>query len=297
MVSQRQNREQHKRQSTTSASLLIAHPAFAPMLGVWGALLGGLAVLVLPPALLTGLTADTLFAAWPGLVQPLLAVCAAALMGGAILVIAAGLSRRARGASLFPAAAEPEPDDLYPIDPARDLGIGSLDDPVETMPFATAARRDTGAGVADASRPDGGEPRELDLAEFAELSGRSAVWVEEPAAPPAEENAPAPTPVARLHPASTAIDASAAALARLRAVPPSELSLAEMVERFAGAMHEHRHTSARKALTPQDLAAREAALAEALKALAALSPDGSAGAADDPLRAALTRLQGLRGAA
>jgi len=49
----------------------------------------------------------------------------------------------------------------------------------------------------------------------------------------------------------------------------------------------------------RDLAAREAALAEALKALAALSGFEPAPTPkpDEPLRDALTRLQGLRGAA
>jgi hypothetical protein len=83
----------------------------------------------------------------------------------------------------------------------------------------------------------------------------------------------------------------------LRAAPPEQLSLAEMVERFAGALHEHRETGPRRPMTPKDIAAREAALAEALRALAALSGDDRPAPAREPLADALTRLQGVRGAA
>jgi hypothetical protein len=85
-----------------------------------------------------------------------------------------------------------------------------------------------------------------------------------------------------------------AALARLRAVPTSELSMAEMVERFAGALHEHRASPPTRALSAADLAAREAALAEALKALAALSGGDASDKSREPLRAALAQLQAPR---
>ena len=84
-------------------------------------------------------------------------------------------------------------------------------------------------------------------------------------------------------------------------MPTEALSLAEMVERFAGALHEHRETQPVRALGASDLAAREAALAEALKALAALSGGTTAPAVqpsrDEPLRDALAQLQPRRGAA
>jgi hypothetical protein len=86
---------------------------------------------------------------------------------------------------------------------------------------------------------------------------------------------------------------SPSAIERLRAVPPSELSLVQMVERFAAALHEHQSTPAGSTC----LAARDAALAEALKALALLSRDSEAQTQSEPVRAALGRLQELRGAA
>jgi hypothetical protein len=86
---------------------------------------------------------------------------------------------------------------------------------------------------------------------------------------------------------------SPSAIERLRAVPPSELSLVQMVERFAAALHEHQSTPAGST----GLAARDAALAEALKALAVLSRDSEAQTQSEPVRAALGRLQELRGAA
>jgi hypothetical protein len=122
---------------------------------------------------------------------------------------------------------------------------------------------------------------------------------------PEPSSAPLPpsAPVTELRPAAppSPPEPGTAALARLRAVPPSELSLAEMVERFAAALQEHRDTPPARALGGADLAAREAALAEALKALTALSggvpADSPAGERDAPLRAALAQLQTRRGAA
>jgi len=76
--------------------------------------------------------------------------------------------------------------------------------------------------------------------------------------------------------------------------------MAEMVERFAAALHQHRTSAPVRTLGAAELAAREAALAEALKALATLSGIGGAPAAgdqDDPLRAALSQLQPRRDAA
>ena len=157
----------------------------------------------------------------------------------------------------------------------------------------------------------------LDLSEFAELPGRNAVWVEDAPEPEAElasepEPASAPVdyaPVAELRQPEPEPEPEpaplpkpgTAALARLRSVPPSELSLPQMVERFAVALHQHRTSTPARALTAAEIAAREAALAEALRALAALSGarlgDPGATPAEDPLSAALSQLQTRRGVA
>ncbi|MFN4240058.1 MAG: hypothetical protein ACK4E5_05380 [Erythrobacter cryptus] len=276
---------------------LVAHRLFAAAIGVWGALLGGLAVMVLPASLAAAHLAPFAPAALAPWVQPLAALIAALLLGSVLGQGAAALSRRVRAGARRPdgeALAE-----FGLIDPARDLGLASLDE---------ASSPDRPAAEPHCA------PQELDLATFAALPGRNAVWVEEPATPepasqavpePASQPAPEPAPmaapaapVAPLRRGPAIPDPGAAALARLRAVPLSQLSLAEMVERLAGAIHEHRRADAGTALGSEDLAARQAALAEALKALAALGGEGAAKTADaEPLRAALARLQHLRGAA
>jgi hypothetical protein len=299
---------------------LAAHRAFAPLLGMWGALLGAGVVVVLPTALVERMLHGTLIGTWAGAAQPALAWLAGGLLGGLLFALAAhrhaGARRGARGPSVVEMAAR----QVTPINPARDLGSLRLDDPVETMPFSSPAWRDAdleqpapeAAPEPEAAHEPAPEPatapRELDLAEFAELPGRNAVWVEAPEAAPA---AAAPVPAA---PVAASADPVAdirartlravaapppapgtAALARLRAVPASELSLAEMVERFAGALHEVRETAPHRSLAPADLAAREAALAEALKALEALSGKGRPAPRlprhEDPLHAARARFQ------
>ncbi|MEM8724199.1 MAG: hypothetical protein AAGE86_01630 [Pseudomonadota bacterium] len=103
------------------------------------------------------------------------------------------------------------------------------------------------------------------------------------------------------------------AVETLRAVPPQDLSLVQMVERLAVALHE-RQEAARKRPPTEQATEREAALAEALKALSVFTEKGLA--ADDKaatsakpqvsepedgtereLREALGKLQTMRGAA
>lgn len=314
---QKEQRARRKGRKGASGSL-VAHRVFAPMLGLWGALLGGLAVMVVPSDLMEAATRGTAVATLGGLAQPVIAGLAAVLLGCVLFVAAAAASRRARRRASSPSIAELAVRRVRPIDPARDLGSLSLDDPIETAPFATPAWRD-----AETSEPEpeaeprlASAPRELDLAQFAEFPGRNAVWVEEPAmaeapsaavpetlpeaqpytltdALPVEEPV-ASAPVSLLREPEALPEPGTAALARLRAVPTSELSMAEMVERFAGALHEHRASPPTRALSAADLAAREAALAEALKALAALSGDDASDKSREPLRAALAQLQAPR---
>lgn len=140
-------------------------------------------------------------------------------------------------------------------------------------------------------------PREMGLAEFGDLPGRNAVWVEDPASSGLQSRThrkpSTPTP--------------ASALEKLRQTPPDQLSLVEMVERFAAALHEHQNQERARMALGQ--AGRDAALAEALKALtlftergfdqgtAATVSEGQIGRTERELREALARLQDLRGAA
>ena len=97
-------------------------------------------------------------------------------------------------------------------------------------------------------------------------------------------------------------------LAKLRETPPENLSLVELVERFAAALHDTQDKPVRAIAAGN--AGREKALAEALKALETLTrghPGGTASGAapsapaltetERDLREALTRLQRVRGAA
>ncbi len=328
-------KQQRKRggNSKRPSGTLVVNKAFAPILGLWGALLGGLVIMVLPPMLITDATQGTLIATFDMPTQATIAGCIAVVLG-TVLFLAAGAksaeARRRRTPSSIVGAVSRR---VRPIDPARDLGSKSLDDPIETMPFATPAWRDADVSapapapvakrnaepepmpepVATPAVAEESVPLALDLAQFAELPGRNAVWVEEPAAPAPVRApvavavaAPAPehvAPVAELRrPAPRLPQPGTAALARLRALPTSELSLVEMVERFAGALHEHRENAPARALNAEEIAARGTALSEALKALAALSGDfANRAPADDhahePLRAALSQLQPRRGAA
>jgi hypothetical protein len=287
---------------------LAAHRGFAPLLGLWGAALGAGLVVVLPGAMIETALRGTLIGTWTGIAHPLAAGIAALVLGMVLYAVAASFHARIRLRAGRPSVAESAVRQVMPINPARDLGSRRLDDPIDAMPFASPAWRDADldAGVSapeeePAREPEmASEPRELDLAAFAELPGRNAVWVEEPA--PLAEATPIAEPLAPLRsvPAPPPPAPGTAALTRLRSVPAEALSLPQMVERFAGALHEHRTSAPARALSAAELAAREAALAEALKALAALSGGGegqgsaTAEQREEPLRAALAQFQPLR---
>lgn len=285
--------------NTRRPQSLPAHPAFAPILGVWGVLLGGLVVLVLPLAMIdqalvgTGLAGRALEAQW------LLAVVAALVIGGGLYRVAGQFSAKVRVSNDAGQLIRGVSSMLRPIDPVRDLGCPSFDAPLADMPVPVPAAepvhemRKSAHPVAAAPAA---APRELDLAQFAQLPGRNAVWVEEPVAPLRHEVRAAEVPVPPA-PAPAPVQPIATALDRLRAVPPGELSTVQMVERFAAALHEHRDPASGNATHHRVAAPREAALAEALKALAALSKQDGSPAASEPLREAMAQLQPRRGAA
>lgn len=286
----RQDETEHSEGARTRPSRkpLRSHPLFTPVLTIWGGLLGGLVTLVLPADLVLTAAAQLGLGGLDEVSRYVLAALAALAVGAIMLVVGKTLAavttmRRVR-----------------PIDPASELGSSSLDAPVETMPFAVAeAQHEPVAKLAEASAPAAPIPQELDLAQFAALPGRNAVWVEEPvtaAAPTKADVDPEPEPATEqapvMHPVAPR-PARPSAIERLRAVPTSELSLVQLVERFAAALHEHQAAPADHA----GLATRDAALADALKALAALSRESEAQIQSEPVRAAISRLQELRGAA
>lgn len=296
-----------------------AHALFVPILAIWGALLGGLVTLALPAGAVLAAAANIGLGALDEMSRFILAGVAALVIGSVMLVIGRLLASKADPRKDMPSIASMGVPQVSTIDPASELGSDSFDAPVETMPFAAAeAQREPVAKLApepepvvlaEVPAPAPASPQELDLAQFAALEGRNAVWIEEPVAATmpslvVPEPAPAPAPVPAPVPAPASEPATImrraqprpprpSAIERLRAVPPSELSLVQMVERFAAALHEHQSTPAGST----GLAARDAALAEALKALAVLSRDSEAQTQSEPVRAALGRLKELRGAA
>jgi hypothetical protein len=320
MTRGRYNRSRNASGSKSPRRPLALHPLFGFVLGLWGAALGGLVTLVLPRNLVLE-AAATAGLAGIGVNAPfVLAAIAALMLGGMMFAVASLITRaasKARRPQDTPSLAALAVRHVQTIDPARELGSRSLDDPIEAMPFAglkpefeTDAQEV--AEEAEAAPP----PLELDLEEFGALPGRNAVWVEAgsilgtstapdapafaaaPVPPLAEPELPEPAPEPVLQAVVPAPRPPApSAIEHLRAVPTSELSLVQMVERFAAALHEHQSAAPGQGPQRADQAGREAALAEALKALAAFSPDENPTARGEPLRAALTRLQELRGAA
>lgn len=229
---------------------LTTHRMFAPALGLWGAACGALCVIVLPQSLAYAIGAKLLPFVPFAWAKPALAVGAAIAMAALCYalarMVASGGRQRHAG------------DDLQPINAAQDLGSESLDAPLSENFGDQAALAD----VYDL---------EYDLAEFAALPGRDAVWVAEapgePVAPPAADVGGA---------FSEASDADvSAAIAKLRAVPPAELSLCEMVERFAAALREYQSAQESEP-AQQTREQRDAVLGEALKALDIVTRKGNA---------------------
>lgn len=147
-------------------------------------------------------------------------------------------------------------------------------------------------------------PRVLDLEEFGQLPNRNGVWVETEAPAPAAQ--PNPEVEAEVAVKSVRPLVPANALEKLRQKSTDELSMVEMVERFAGALHDHQQSE--RARRPDGGVGRDAALVEALKALTLFTEQGfdtgkpqsntsQLSETERELRNALAKLQTLRGAA
>ncbi|MEL6540739.1 MAG: hypothetical protein AAFQ34_04990 [Pseudomonadota bacterium] len=109
--------------------------------------------------------------------------------------------------------------------------------------------------------------------------------------------------------AVTSIAPPASGIEKLRQVPPQDLSLIQLVERFAAALHDAQDRSPHELISEnlaRETASREHALAEALKALDVFTDGGhrhedaetaSISETERDLQDALVKLQSLRGAA
>lgn len=381
--------------SRSAPRSIAAHGSFVPSLTIWGAVLLGLVIIVLPASAIARIGMVSGLASLGDSAKFVFAGIAAALGGGLAFVVANALRIRARKneaqVSVVSAVSSRR---VRPINPATDLGSESLDAPIETMPFGIDDEEDafedafdpvayTGVPAASASaiasaqreptlgelarrgydieepedaaatkggftrrhfkdalietcegatceaaettEPAAGEysslsrispkpkaasatlaerPRALDLSEFAELPGRNAVWVE-------EQTSTATATIRPPRPPATALE-------KLRQTPPEDLSLVQMVERFAAALHERQQSerSGPSRRGGRHATGGETALAEALKALDLFTQRGFDLNADDAatqsatgngqdelgqterqLRDALVKLRSLRGAA
>ena len=202
------------------------------------------------------------------------------------------------------AAASAEFGSQYAQEPVEEPKVESPEANLETRPetgFASLRAEQ----ITPERRPISEKRTALDLGASSALSE-----LEDQPIKAAEAQAPARAP------------APATALEALRQKPAGELSLVEMVERFAAALHDHQ--AHERAQFERKQKGRDAALAEALKALTLFTENGfdengfdengfdengfnraqpAHGApgqiaqTEEELRSALTRLQGLRGAA
>ncbi|MEM6856979.1 MAG: hypothetical protein AAF559_03835 [Pseudomonadota bacterium] len=338
---------------------IAAHPIFLPALGIWGAALAGLSVLMLSRVMIARISVIAGLGALGSGAAYIYAAVAAVIGAGVALVVGLALQRAARRArrasrsrsghakggraSSEPSIAESVTRHLGPIDPAAELGSESLDAPIGEMPFSCAsedaateelANKDEGSPqdndlpaelpntetsddspleledaldlphdaetatdptiAPDGSAPDDDEPDALDLGAFDALDqsdpvAQEAVVEDDPAPAPHAEPEPQPAPKRPI----TGIE-------KLRQSSPENLSLVQLVERFAAALHDiqDRAPGAVAAGTiPSGNTERERALAEALKALALFSDRGFAqsGSETGAQTSTITKPKGLPG--
>ena len=281
-----------------------AHPLFVPTLTVWGAAVLGLCVMVLSSVTIARISMFAGLGALGSLAQLLYAGLAAVIGAGIAFVAASFMARSAPKTEDGAEVASMAGRRVQPIDPALELGSESLDAPIVEIPFA-APEEDAPQDNADevildlleADESDGDEPLELDEAseigedpdQMATEEGVLELTQEsETSDEPAEldlgpftagdeddeDTLPSETTAqAEIEPATQA----RTGIEKLREASPQDLSLVQLVERFAAALHEVQDKA------PSDLAAltaeqggseRERALAEALKALSLFTQRG-----------------------
>lgn len=252
---------------------IATHRAFVPILAIWGAALGAGSVMVLPRALIIQASMYTGLAGLGAYARYGQAVMAGLALGGLALVIAAAIRGRHTGPRDKDQAEAALSGAVRPIDPISELGSESLDAPIEDR--AVEAHEDAPGGDAD-------KPREMGLEEFGALPGRDAVWLADEEASDATENPVAPQSETRGEPSlpvpapeqdNDAPEPGLSAIAKLRSVPPGDLSLVQMIERFAAALHE-RQAAEQRNPGQSRRPGRDAALADALRALSVLSEAG-----------------------
>ena len=266
------------------------------VLAVWGAAVPGFAVLALSSVDIARVSMFLGLGAL-GWAAKLVYATLAALVGGLAMFAAGTVLAKfhaPRSSECFFASLGDE--SVRPIDPTADLGSDSLDAPLEAMPFSRPERQEepsavdaylNGETTPDAIKHESSEtsdqPQTSDVEadnkfedDSLDLGAFERILDDEPESGPAVVNGPD----LKARSSFAAISASqqpASGIEKLRAVPPEELSLVQLVERFAAALHDAQDAA------PQDFtgsraahgdAERERALATALKALELFNTEG-----------------------
>lgn len=325
-----------------SPRAVIMMPRFTLILTVWGAALLGLSVLALSSVDIA--RANMVLGLGPlGHAAKFLYAAIAAAIGAAGAFALTWLLIRFVGTSSSrgPVAALAG-QRVRPID-RDELGSESLDAPIEDSLFAADEVDEIIEPVDEASEDEeaASEDDILDLECFTEFDEAleeplGEAWVapedsqgEETFEEVAEEDEPAVPSVPGLNidafreildeenrkaqaeaaASVTSIAPPASGIEKLRQVPAQDLSLIQLVERFAAALHDAQDRSPNELMgerLAQETAARERALAEALKALDVFTDGGhrhenadtaTISETERDLQDALTKLQSLRGAA
>ncbi|MEL6487613.1 MAG: hypothetical protein AAFQ13_10790, partial [Pseudomonadota bacterium] len=143
---------------------IAAHPIFLPALGIWGAALAGMSVLMLSRVMIARISMVAGLGALGSGASYVYAAVAAVI--GAVMALIAGFaiqrlakrSARAKRSRGRRAISENIGRHMRPIDPASDLGSESLDAPIDDVPFANTPEN---ASEAVDSPQDNEVPAEL----------------------------------------------------------------------------------------------------------------------------------------
>ncbi|MFA9200044.1 MAG: hypothetical protein ACEQR8_02495 [Cypionkella sp.] len=233
---------------TSAAAPISAHPAFPAIVALWFAALLGIGSLVLPIGLFERASEASGLAGIVAAAQPPLGMTArlAIALGGAGIGTLLGLAiarrvigeapapkrRSADGASKPPISAHDElfeggfdaGDDLARFEPALSRAPAAQTAPSLEEEAAAASNARPGPALAEADAP-------LDLGEFAAAAEADPAWETREARADDDE------PLGDFH------DAPAAPPAPAAQRPLAELGMAELVERFARALQQHRNAA------------------------------------------------------
>lgn len=262
------------RQKGKARASIAAQGFFVPLITAWGAALVGLPIAVLSSSAIARMIAIT----GTGALGPWAQVVYSAFAASIGAVIAFAIAREIHDRAITPSGR----DTVLPLLAALSASHTSRPAPLGEKPLVEKPHRDaeekpkteSGTGLAEpAVQPENqdGHRSEQDQAGPAPLPEDAEASEPAPTLRPEAPEAPEPR-------AAGPDGSPRRALEQLRATPPDELSLLQMVERFGAAMHEQQRSG--------HPARRGEALAEALQALELFTQEGFdlAGPANEPDR-------------